>query len=104
MAVTSFELSEPSDGPSRYHVEFGAYKVIVGGINSVTGAWRFGESAAGSAVCGVEAVVCVGQPQTVSFKSHTDAWVRFALKNAAHVLLVLQRKEIHVTVILVVGG
>src|SRR5262245_51850140 len=104
MAVTGFYLGESRDRVTGDHIEFGAEEAVITRIDAITGTGCGSDAAARRAGHGVEVVVRVREPEAVSLDRHAQSRMRFQLKDASHVMDVLERNEIHVAVKFVVGG
>src|SRR5206468_1839223 len=52
----------------------------------------------------VKIVMCIREPEAVTFNRKTDSRMRLQLKNGAHVLQILQRGKIHVAIKFMVRG
>src|SRR5436190_4140216 len=93
MAVTGFELREARDRVAGNEIELGTDVAVVSRIDAISSAGCGASAAARSARHGIKVVVDVCEPEPVCFQSHTQARVRLQLKDAAHVMNVLQRNK-----------
>src|SRR5690348_11747848 len=99
MAVANFQLRETRDRIAGDHVQFCADEGTVTRIDSVIASSAGSETrATWSAADGVKTVMRVREPETMALNRQTQTRYGFELKNAAHVLNVLQRNKIHVAV------
>src|SRR5688572_30576221 len=94
-----FGYSEPGD-----QIDFAAEVTVVVRVGAEAGAGCWAGAAARQSGHVVSPIMCVGQPEEISFERHGKPRVRFDGEDRADRMDVLQRKEIHVAVKLVVGG
>src|ERR1041385_8260765 len=98
MAIARFELRETGDSVSNDHVQFCSHEVAVVRVDAITGPRRRCGAAARNSVSAVKAVVGIGEPEAMAFDGQTHAGMRLKLKDAAHVMNILERDKIHVAI------
>src|ERR1043166_1951954 len=97
MSVTNLQLRKSRERVSSDDIQLRPDEIAIAGMNSVAA------RRAGRAVDHVERIMCICEPEAMSFDGQAQPGMRFDLKDGAHVMDVLEREEIHVAVELVVG-
>src|SRR2546430_2377424 len=71
MPIANFELGEARDGVTSNDIQFGAQKIVIAGIDAVTSAWSCCGAAARYPAGVVKTIMCVSQPESMSFDRET---------------------------------